>query len=86
MFLRPRHPYAMGLMRSVPRLDRPRGVKLETIEGLPPNLLDPPKGCRFAARCPFVDDACTKSPPPLAMLSATHASRCIRAPLERLVS
>ena len=53
VFHRPRHPYSMGLLRSVPRLDRPRGAKLETIEGLPPNALDPPPGCRFAPRCPF---------------------------------
>ncbi|MFX6495421.1 hypothetical protein ABTF98_19285 [Acinetobacter baumannii] len=51
-----------------------------------PNMASPPAGCRFAARCPFVENACTSSPPPLAMLSATPASRCIRAPLERLVS
>jgi peptide/nickel transport system ATP-binding protein len=78
VFLRPRHPYAMGLMRSVPRLDRPRGAKLETIEGLPPNLLDPPKGCRFAARCPFKQDACAADPP-LVEIEAGHFSACLRA-------
>ena len=78
VFLRPRHPYAMGLMRSVPRLDRPRGAKLETIEGLPPNLLDPPKGCRFAARCQFRQDACAADPP-LVEVEAGHFSACLRA-------
>jgi peptide/nickel transport system ATP-binding protein len=78
VFLRPRHPYAMGLMRSVPRLDRPRGVKLETIEGLPPNLLDPPKGCRFAARCAFRVDGCA-SDPPLDEVEPGHFSACLRA-------
>jgi len=53
IFHTPRHPYSMGLLRSVPRLDRPRGAKLETIEGLPPNLALAPPGCRFAARCPY---------------------------------
>ena len=53
VFHRPRHPYTMGLLRSVPRLDRPRGAKLETIEGLPPNLATAPPGCRFAPRCPY---------------------------------
>ena len=48
VFAQPLHPYTAGLLRSVPRLDRPRGRKLETIEGLPPNLLNPPPGCRFA--------------------------------------
>jgi peptide/nickel transport system ATP-binding protein len=78
VFLRPRHPYAMGLMRSVPRLDRPRGAKLETIEGLPPNLLDPPKGCRFAARCQFRADICAQDPP-LVEVEAGHSSACLRA-------
>jgi len=48
IFVRPLHPYTIGLLRSVPRLDRPRTNKLQTIEGLPPSLLDPPPGCRFA--------------------------------------
>jgi peptide/nickel transport system ATP-binding protein len=78
VFLRPRHPYAMGLMRSVPRLDRPRGLKLETIEGLPPNLLDPPKGCRFAARCGFKAEICANDPP-LVEIEAGHFSACLRA-------
>ncbi len=78
VFLRPRHPYAMGLMRSVPRLDRPRGAKLETIEGLPPNLLDPPKGCRFAARCQFRADICAQDPA-LEEIEPGHLSACLRA-------
>ncbi len=78
VFLRPRHPYAMGLMRSVPRLDRPRGAKLETIEGLPPNLLDPPKGCRFAARCQFRTDICAQDPA-LVEIEPGHLSACLRA-------
>jgi peptide/nickel transport system ATP-binding protein len=79
VFLAPRHPYAMGLMRSVPRLDQPRGLKLETIEGLPPNLLDPPKGCRFAARCAFKADICAQDPP-LVEVETGHFSACLRAP------
>jgi len=79
VFLAPRHPYAMGLMRSVPRLDQPRGLKLETIEGLPPNLLDPPKGCRFAARCAFKADICAQDPP-LVEIEQGHFSACLRAP------
>ncbi len=85
LFANPQHPYTVGLLGSIPRLDR-RTSHLATIEGMVPNMANPPAGCRFAPRCPFADDACTKSPPPLAMLSAIHASRCIRAPLERLVS
>src|SRR5712671_6239264 len=62
VFLRPLHPYTIGLMRSVPRLDLPRGVRLETIEGLPPDLRAPPPGCRFAPRCPYRQDACLTEP------------------------
>src|SRR3984893_17126012 len=60
IFLEPAHPYALGLMRSIPRLDLPRGTKLETIEGLPPDLRSPPAGCRFAPRCPYRLDACVQ--------------------------
>ena len=85
LFASPQHPYTVGLLGSIPRLDH-RTEHLATIEGMVPNMANPPTGCRFAARCPFVVDACTKAPPPLRELSPGHASRCIRAPLERLVS
>ena len=78
IFGQPRHPYTLGLMRSVPRLDQPRGARLETIEGLPPNLLDPPAGCRFAARCPAKIDRCDGAPSP-DEVSPGHFSRCWRA-------
>ena len=77
VFHRPRHPYTMGLLRSVPRLDRPRGAKLETIEGLPPNLATAPPGCRFAPRCPYRIDDCAK-PPPLVATDTGGLSACIR--------
>src|SRR5215510_381922 len=79
VFAKPLHPYTAGLLRSVPRLDRPRGRKLETIEGLPPNLLEPPPGCRFAPRCPARLDACVAAQPPLAEAEPHHYSACIRA-------
>jgi peptide/nickel transport system ATP-binding protein len=85
LFASPQHPYTVGLLGSIPRLDR-RTDHLATIEGMVPNMTKPPVGCRFAARCPFADDICTKAPPPLAEVSPGHASRCIKAPLERLVS
>jgi peptide/nickel transport system ATP-binding protein len=85
LFASPQHPYTVGLLGSIPRLDR-RTSHLATIEGMVPNMTKPPSGCRFAARCPFVEDACTRTRPPLAKLSAGHWSRCLRAPLERLVS
>jgi len=85
LFANPQHPYTVGLLGSIPRLDR-RTSHLATIEGMVPNMTNPPKGCRFAARCPFAEDACIAAPPPLANLSPDHWSRCIRAPLEGLVS
>jgi peptide/nickel transport system ATP-binding protein len=78
VFLRPMHPYTIGLMRSVPRLDLPRGVRLETIEGLPPDLRSPPEGCRFAPRCPYRQDACLKEMV-LRDIAPSHASACVRA-------
>ena len=78
IFLRPCHPYTIGLMRSVPRLDQPRGQSLETIEGLPPDLRAPPAGCRFAPRCPFRIEVCEQDPG-LREVGAGHHSACWRA-------
>src|SRR5262245_37779112 len=77
VFHRPRHPYTMGLLRSVPRLDRPRGDKLETIEGLPPNLARAVQGCRFAPRCPYKIGACEQDPP-LVPTDTGGMSACVR--------
>jgi peptide/nickel transport system ATP-binding protein len=77
VFHRPRHPYTMGLLRSVPRLDRPRGAKLETIEGLPPNLSLMQSGCRFAPRCPFHIPVCDEEPK-LVTTDIGGLSRCHR--------
>ena len=85
LFSAPQHPYTVGLLGSIPRLDH-RAEQLATIEGMVPNMAQPPAGCRFAARCPFVLEACTRAPPPLMEVSPGHVSRCIRAPLEVLVS
>jgi peptide/nickel transport system ATP-binding protein len=85
LFASPQHPYTVGLLGSIPRLDR-RASHLATIEGMVPNMSVPPFGCRFAARCPFVSDICVEAPPPLVEVGPDHWSRCIKAPLERLVS
>jgi peptide/nickel transport system ATP-binding protein len=79
VFAKPLHPYTAGLLRSVPRLDRPRGRKLETIDGLPPNLLDPPPGCRFAPRCRARLEACVQALPELEPVEPHRYSACIRA-------
>ena len=85
LFSAPQHPYTVGLLGSIPRLDR-RTSHLATIEGMVPNMANPPPGCRFAARCPFGDEACVATHPPLVNVGPGHLSRCIKAPLERLVS
>jgi peptide/nickel transport system ATP-binding protein len=85
LFASPQHPYTVGLLGSIPRLDR-QASHLATIEGMVPNMSAPPSGCRFAARCPFASDICVQAPPPMVAVSPDHWSRCIKAPLERLVS
>lgn len=85
LFAQPQHPYTVGLLGSLPRLDR-RASHLASIEGMVPNMSAPPSGCRFAARCPFVSNECVEAPPPAILVQPKHWSRCIKAPLERLVS
>jgi len=74
----PRHPYTMGLTNAFPDLER-AGGELVPIEGSPPNLLDPPKGCRFAPRCPFAIARCAAEDPPLTVEADGHASACWRS-------
>ena len=78
IFLAPKHPYTLGLMRSIPRLDRPCGDRLETIEGLPPDLRTPPEGCRFRPRCSMRVPVCERDPP-LVEIEPGHFSACFRA-------
>ena len=77
VFGRPLHPYTRGLLSAVPRLDRGRSAKLATIEGAPPNLLDPPEGCRFRPRCPYAIEKCLQSPP-LVEGEPDHLAACHR--------
>jgi oligopeptide/dipeptide ABC transporter ATP-binding protein len=63
LFYDPQHPYTWGLLGSIARLDQPRPVRLAQIVGQPPSLLQPPTGCRFAARCPHEFDKCAEPPP-----------------------
>ena len=60
-----RHPYTEALLRSIPRVDDPSHTRLRVITGRPPNLLDPPQGCSFAPRCPYVHDRCRVEVPKL---------------------
>ena len=83
----PRHPYTLGLLNSVPRLDEARKVKLDPIEGMPPDLVDLPVGCSFAARCGFVYERCTQETPYLMQTTDAHESACWRhAELQEIAS
>jgi len=62
---RPRHPYTIGLLGSLPRLDAEPGAQLVSVPGLPPDLIDLPPGCPFAARCTYAIDHCLEEMPPL---------------------
>jgi len=75
-FYNPRHPYTIGLLRSVPRLDRPRAERLPQIEGLPPDLSRLPAGCAFHPRCPFATDLCRRSTPRLREVGDGHRVAC----------
>ncbi|MFL4977391.1 MAG: ABC transporter ATP-binding protein [Xanthobacteraceae bacterium] len=85
VFARPGHPYTVGLLGSIPRLDR-RTERLATVEGRVPDMTALPAGCRFAPRCPFAGEICVSAPPPLVPIGEHHWTRCVRAPIENLVS
>jgi peptide/nickel transport system ATP-binding protein len=85
LFSAPQHPYTVGLIGSLPRFDRPR-QRLSAIRGSVPAMAPPPAGCRFAPRCPFADEGCRRQVPALVAVSADQASRCLKAPLARLVA
>jgi len=79
IFANPRHPYTIGLLRSIPRLDEEEGTKLIPIEGLPPNLINMPDTCAFLPRCPFKTEQCMKEPwPELSVVDGdeSHQIRC----------
>ena len=79
IYSNPRHPYTVGLLRSVPRLDLPRRAKLDPIEGQPPDLINLPPGCAFRERCPWAIDKCATDTPELVETSDGHLSACFRA-------
>ncbi len=81
LFKHPRHPYTEGLLRAVPRLDEQREgrrKRLQTIEGVVPNPLELPPGCRFAPRCPHAQGTCREGGIELIPVNEYHYSRCIR--------
>ena len=77
LFKNPRHPYTMGLLSSIPRLEGLRKTHLNTIRGMVPSLYDLPDGCRFQNRCPYVMPGCQIEPPALRMVGDDdHVASC----------
>jgi oligopeptide/dipeptide ABC transporter ATP-binding protein len=76
LFKNPKHPYTMGLLSSIPRLEHKRKVRLNIIKGMVPSLYELPKGCRFQNRCPKVMPKCEIEPPPLKLVDKDHLVSC----------
>ena len=70
------HPYTRALLAALPRVERRRDQRLQSIPGAPPNLLVEPKGCPFVARCEFAFDRCTEEMPPLVQVGLDHRTAC----------
>ena len=76
LYANPQHPYSLGLMASIPRLDGEAGKRLQTIEGQPPDLANLPAGCAFAPRCKHAGSRCRQSAPLLAPITPGHSRAC----------
>lgn len=76
IFYRPSHPYTKGLLKSVPRLDLGKNQKLVPIDGTAPSLLNPPRGCPFATRCPYKMDICVEKQPPYFKIGDNQRAMC----------
>ncbi len=81
LFDMPQHPYTVGLLGAIPRLDLEQ-TRLVSIEGQVPSPAQPLSGCSFAPRCPFAQPACSNQVPALREVGNAHFSACLRAPLE----
>ena len=76
IFYNPKHPYTKGLLKSMPRIDDNKGEKLESIEGTPVDMLNPPSGCGFSTRCEHCMNICLRKEPPMLEMSEGHRSKC----------
>ncbi|HEX3724295.1 MAG TPA: ABC transporter ATP-binding protein [Nitrolancea sp.] len=76
LFANPRHPYTVGLLNSIPRLDAAAKAKLSPIRGLPPDLIDLPDMCPFLPRCDYAREKCEQQNPPLLEVNDMHRSAC----------
>jgi peptide/nickel transport system ATP-binding protein len=75
LYKKPLHPYTQGLIAAFPSIHAPK-TEMSAIPGSPPNLLDPPKGCRFAPRCNYAMEICRKKVPQLIKVSENHSVAC----------
>jgi oligopeptide transport system ATP-binding protein len=75
VYANPTHPYTLGLLKSLPRLDSRERYRLVTIPGLPPLLLEKPTACPFSPRCPYVFERCQENPP-LFDVGVEHRAAC----------
>ncbi len=80
VFAKPQHPYTMGLLGSLPRIDSNSDQELQFIEGAPPDMVRLPKGCSFAPRCKFRSERCLVEEPQLVGVGDDHMAACIRLP------
>jgi peptide/nickel transport system ATP-binding protein len=77
LFAHVRMPYTEALLKSIPKLEQPSHTRLQIIGGRPPDLINPPSGCRFAPRCPYAQPKCHTEPPPLVEAEQPgHVFRC----------
>lgn len=76
IFYRPKHPYTWALLKAVPRLDEEEKEDLESIEGAPPDLIAPPKGCPFAPRCKYCMNVCLEHAPERHEFDELHCASC----------
>lgn len=79
IYKNPQHPYTLALLRSIPRMDLPRGSRLEPVQGQPPDLTKLDAGCSFRPRCRFAVEACAVSRPPLETVGPQHLSACFES-------
>ena len=76
IFENPKHPYTLGLLASIPKLNQDKNERLVPIPGSPPDMTNPPKGCPFAPRCAYARNICAASLPEFTDISDGHKSRC----------
>ena len=76
VFYEPKHPYTKALLKAIPSLDLKEGERLQSIPGLPPSLIDPPKGCPFAERCEYATERCKNEKPEYTEFTETHRAMC----------